>query len=154
MRYYSMFGLLLLAACEGGAQNGAASAPTITAETVSATREAPVEDQLLTCVREEGTFKSTYRLAIINGAMKDYFSSSNAAQDFCLFGQQECAFGWQDGKAVETSLKPTYARVTKVYDVDARSMELFVDAVEGEDKDDYAKVSCESTPLPDGVTVS
>ena len=138
-----------LTACGASGQN---EAPIVTSESVTAVRPEPIEDKLMECtnqISETSYTKST--VVTFGGEFKSYFGSDNLAADFCRWGQAECAFGWQDGKAVLTQFRSDYGRTTTVYDFEAETMEEFVDRIEGEDE--YLRMDCDAKPMPSGMQV-
>ena len=156
MRYAIFAGVLALAACSGadsaesnvGGETGsdAATMPVALA-TLTPERGSPVDDQVITCTRHvSDAVTATDRMAVADGAIKVYVESQNIIGDFCASGEVECVFGWQDGKAVNSFVNPGYGRITRVFDVDGMTMDMFVEKEDGQVEHETG--TCESAPLP------
>lgn len=148
-------GALSISACDKPSSAVAADvadAGEIRLPEVTLTREAPVADQLLTCVQSKDSGITLTQFFLIHeGQVKAYSRMQNRAGDMCAPGQPDCALGWQGEKIALFSKTASGAVNAMTVDVDRLAIEkTLVTASRGTER--YSG-TCTSEPLPEGITI-
>lgn len=122
----------------------------ITMDSLSDTRSAPVEDQLIECEHTSDTGITTTSFFLIkDGTVLSYSQMQNYARPLCEPGQPECAMGWQGEKVGSYFRTRSGALNQHLLDLDTMTLEraLTTDR-RGLEVTQY---SCKSSGFPEGI---
>lgn len=151
-------GLITLGACAGddaaAAQENAdqprSPALAVTMESLSDTRSAPVEDQLIICKHtSESGITTSWQALLKNGAVLSYSQMQNFARPMCDPGQPDCAMGWQGEKVGSFFRTHSGALNQHLLNLDTMTLERALTTErEGVEITQY---TCTSSPFPEGI---
>lgn len=134
---------------------GEASTPTspalaISMESLSATRTAPVKNQLITCEHtSERGMTTTWNALIRDGAVLSYSQMQNYSRPMCDPGQPDCAMGWQGEKVGSYFRTRSGALNQHLLDLETMTLERALTTKrEGLEITQY---TCTSSPFPEGI---
>lgn len=128
------------------------SVSDISAATISPSRSAPVDDQLVECVSETANGNVTRQFFLTkDGAVKSYSQMQNFARDMCDPGQPDCALGWQ-GEKIGLYFKNSNGALNQMLlDLDTMTLERQVTTARNGAV--LTTMSCTAGPFPSGVTI-
>lgn len=137
-------------AAESGDQPSGLEAVTV--ESITPGREAPAEDQFISCVEDKGNgIKTTQFFPIQNGMVKSYSQMQNRARPMCDAGQPGCALGWQ-GEKIGLYFETASGAVNQML-LDLETLTLQKRLTTASSGVEESAAQCTSGPFPEGVVI-
>jgi len=124
----------------------------VTVESIALGREAPVEDQFISCTEDQGNgIRTTQFFLIQNGVVKSYSQMQNLARPMCDAGQPGCALGWQ-GEKIGLYFETASGAVNRMLlDLETLTLEKRLSTASSGVEETSAQ--CTSGPFPEGVVI-